>query len=190
MVTTETAPVVNALLTPGAPRPEFTVPPHGTVVTGDHGRMRTDRFPVLFAAPALALTLALAAGCDANEEKAPEEPKTVTESLEQLASKAKCDPDIQHAAEELRQANCRTEDGKYVLVTFATDRGLREWINGAKDYGGSYLVGRKWVAVGDPKVTEALRGRLGGTVETGSSHHSGGSDDGGGDEGHSGHDGG
>ncbi|MFE3601001.1 hypothetical protein ACFXP3_39755 [Streptomyces sp. NPDC059096] len=150
--------------------------------------MRKDRIPVLFAAPALALSMALTAGCGANDEKAPEEPKTVTGSLEELASKAKCDPDIQHPNEELRQANCATDDGKYVLVTFATDRGLREWINEAKPYGGSYLVGRKWVAVGDAKVTEALRGRLGGTVETGSSHHSGGSGDDGGNEDHSGHD--
>ena len=49
-----------------------------------------------------------------------------------------------------------------MLATFATDRGQREWINEANDYGGSYLVGRKWVAVGDAKVVTALRGRLGG----------------------------
>ncbi|MFD5751897.1 hypothetical protein [Streptomyces sp. NPDC127033] len=149
--------------------------------------MRKDRFPVLFAAPAVALSLALTAGCGTNDEKTPEEPKTVTGSLEEIASKAKCDPEIQHPSEELRQANCTTEDGRYVLVTFATDRGLREWINEAKPYGGSYLVGRKWVVSGDAKVTEALRGRLGGTVETGSSHQSGGTGGGGGSEDHSGH---
>ncbi|CAM5439469.1 Lipoprotein OS=Streptomyces microflavus OX=1919 GN=G3I39_38865 PE=4 SV=1 [Streptomyces microflavus] len=47
-------------------------------------------------------------------------------------------------------------------------------------------MGRRWVAVGDAKVVAALRGRLGGTVETASPHHSGravmGSE-----EGHSGH---
>ncbi|MFF3754054.1 hypothetical protein ACFYYH_26920 [Streptomyces sp. NPDC002018] len=142
-----------------------------------------------------ALALMLAAGCgandgadhDSNDNKAPGVPKTATGSLEQLASKAECEPNIQTDATELRQANCTTGDGRYVLATFATDRGQREWINEAKDYGGSYLVGRKWVAVGDAKVVAALRGRLGGTVETGSSHHAGG--DGGGEhEGHSGHD--
>ncbi|MFE1960968.1 hypothetical protein [Streptomyces sp. NPDC059479] len=139
--------------------------------------MRKERSRVVLAA----LVLVLAAGCgandgadhDSNDNKAPDVPKTATGSLEQLASQAECEPNIQTDAAELRQANCATGDGKYVLATFATDRGQREWINEAKDYGGSYLVGRKWVAVGDAKVVAALRGRLGGTVETGSSHHSG-----------------
>jgi hypothetical protein len=129
--------------------------------------MRTERAGVALAVLALALT----AGCGANDNKAPEVPKTASGSLEQIASKAKCEPNISTDAAELRQANCETGDGKYVLATFATDRGQREWINEAKDYGGSYLVGRKWVAVGDSAVVATLRGRLGGTVETGSSHH-------------------
>lgn len=132
--------------------------------------MRTERRT----APAIAaLALVLLAGCGANDDEAPEVPKTATGSLEQIASKAKCDPNLQTDASELRQANCTTGDGKYVLATFATDRGQREWINEAKDYGGSYLVGRKWVAVGTPTVVAALRGRLGGTVETGASHQPG-----------------
>ena len=54
-------------------------------------------------------------------------------------------------------------DGKFVLATFATDRGQREWLNGAKDYGGYYLVGRKWVAVGEQKtVSGAARHRSAG----------------------------
>ncbi|WP_267245539.1 hypothetical protein [Streptomyces sp. PR69] len=109
--------------------------------------------------------------------------KEATGSLEQIAARADCEPDIQTDAEELRQANCTTADGRYVLATFATDRGHREWINEAKNYGGSYLVGRKWVAVGDAEVLAALRGRLGGTVETASPHHQGSSGDDGGSEG-------
>lgn len=135
------------------------------------------------------LALALVAGCGANDDEAPDVPATATGSLEQIASKAKCDPNISTDAAELRQANCTTGDGKYVLATFATDRGQREWINEAKDYGGAYLVGRRWVAVGEPKVVATLRGRLGGTVEKGSSHHSAGSGGtSGGGTGHSGHD--
>ncbi|MFD5115303.1 MULTISPECIES: hypothetical protein [unclassified Streptomyces] len=146
--------------------------------------MRTERPRVVLAV----LALALIAGCGANDDEAPEVPKTATGSLEEIASRAECEPDLQTDATELRQANCTTDDGKYVLATFATDRGQREWINEANDYGGSYLVGRKWVAVGDAKVVAALRGRLGGTVETGSSrHHSGVSGGGGGNESHSGH---
>lgn len=138
---------------------------------------------------ALLTACAALAGCGggADRDDRPVEPPTASGTLEQLASKADCDPRLQTDAEELRQANCTTEDGRYVLATFATDRGQREWINEANDYGGSYLVGRKWVAVGDPEVVAALRGRLGGTVETASPHHSGNSGGGGSEEGHSGH---
>ncbi|AWI28111.1 hypothetical protein AB0K47_23940 [Streptomyces tirandamycinicus] len=140
---------------------------------------------------ALALTAVTAlTACAGDTDDAPDVPKTATGSLEQLAKQADCEPNIQTDAEELRQANCTTKDGKYILTTFATDRGQREWINEANDYGGSYLVGRKWVAVGDEKVVTALRGRLGGTVERGASHggHSGSSAGSGGNEDeHSGH---
>ncbi|MET9800721.1 hypothetical protein [Streptomyces sp. NPDC006368] len=147
------------------------------------------------AATLVALALPALAGCEAGGGTdgkaggtADAAPPTATGTLEQLAAKAACEPNVSTDAKELRQANCETEDGrKYVLTTFATDRGQREWINEANDYGGTYLVGRKWVVSGDEKVVTALRGRLGGAVETGSSHHSGRSG-GGGDEGsHSGH---
>ncbi|MGW4234289.1 hypothetical protein ACWEF9_34340 [Streptomyces sp. NPDC004980] len=133
----------------------------------------------------LALLTACGGGADGDDK--PAVPPTATGTLEQLASKADCEPNLQTDAQEIRQANCTTDDGRYVLATFATDRGQREWINEANDYGGSYLVGRKWVAVGDAKAVAALRGRLGGTVETASPHHSGNSGGGGSEGGHSGH---
>ncbi|MER7744435.1 hypothetical protein ABT013_04140 [Streptomyces bacillaris] len=148
------------------------------------------------AAGTLLAALLLLTGCSAGGEQEaadgagkdhPSAPPTATGTLEQLAEKAGCEPKVQTDADELRQANCTTSTGRYVLTTFATDRGQREWINEAKDYGGSYLVGRRWVAVGEAKVVAALRGRLGGTVETASPHHSGESGDGGNEEGHSGH---
>ncbi|MEU7277572.1 hypothetical protein AB0A69_02070 [Streptomyces sp. NPDC045431] len=142
-------------------------------------RTRTAR---VAAAALISLTLPLLAACEAESgtDAAPPTAPTATGTLEQLAEKAACEPDISTDAKELRQATCETKDGKYVLTTFATDRGQREWINEANDYGGAYLVGRKWVVSGDQKVVTALRGRLGGEVETGASH--------GGHEGsHSGH---
>ncbi|MFD9793979.1 hypothetical protein ACFWXK_23870 [Streptomyces sp. NPDC059070] len=114
-----------------------------------------------------AAVVTLAAGCGGSGH---DTPKTAGGTLEQIAERAACKPRISTDAAELRQANCATADGRYVLATFATDRGQREWINEAKDYGGAYLVGRKWVAVGDESVVNALRGRLGGDVETGTNH--------------------
>ncbi|MFI8866253.1 hypothetical protein ACIGNW_04975 [Streptomyces sp. NPDC053707] len=153
-------------------------------------RARTGRMPGAVAAGLALLTAAgalTACGGGADGDDGPAVPPTASGTLEQIASKARCEPDLQTDAEEIRQANCTNDDGRYVLATFATDRGQREWINEANDYGGSYLVGRKWVAVGDAEVVAALRGRLGGTVETASPHHSGNSGSGGSEEGHSGH---
>ncbi|MEU8030349.1 hypothetical protein [Streptomyces sp. NPDC049099] len=120
---------------------------------------------VLCAAAVLAL-----AGCGSGgDTKAV--PPAATGSLESLAAEVKCKPNMQTDADEIRQAICKNGDGRFILATFATDRGQREWINDAKDYGGYYLVGRKWVAVGDDGVVKALRGTLGGDVEIGTDHH-------------------
>ncbi|WP_251066591.1 hypothetical protein [Streptomyces sp. ISL-36] len=108
----------------------------------------------------------LLTGCG---ESAPEE---TTGTLEQIAEKAACEPDVQTDAAELRRAKCATQDGAYVLLTFTTDRGQREWINEAKDYGGSYLVGRKWTVAGDARTVARVRERLGGQIETAEPHAS------------------
>ncbi|MFH8450069.1 hypothetical protein ACH4CD_12530 [Streptomyces fungicidicus] len=124
--------------------------------------------------PMLALTGAVAAlalaGCGSGGDGEDRVPATATGSLEHLAAEAKCEPDMQTDADTIRQALCRKGGEKYVLATFATDRGQREWLNSAKDYGGYYLVGRKWVAVGEERTVTALRGTLGGTMEEGSEH--------------------
>ncbi|MEU0910181.1 hypothetical protein ACH4KU_01370 [Streptomyces althioticus] len=124
--------------------------------------------------PKLALTCAVAAlalaGCGSGGHGEHAVPPTATGSLEKLAAEAKCDPDMQTDADTIRQALCKKGDEKYVLATFSTDRGQREWLNTAKDYGGYYLVGRKWVAVGEERTVEALRTKLGGDLEEGSEH--------------------
>ncbi|MGW5639774.1 hypothetical protein, partial [Streptomyces sp. NPDC003832] len=129
--------------------------------------------------PMLAVLAAvLLAGCGSGgSDDGDSVPRTASGSLEQLAAEVKCAPDIQIDADDIRQAICKDSDGKFILATFATDRGQREWINGAKDYGGHYLVGRKWVAVGDETSTlTQLRRTLGGDIEEGIDHsvHEGG----------------
>jgi hypothetical protein len=130
-------------------------------------RLTRPKLTVAGAVAVLALT-----GCAAEDtsDTADAVPVTATGSLEHIASEAGCSPELQTDADEIRQATCKNTDGQFILATFATDRGQREWINGAKDYGGFYLVGRKWVAVGEQKVVTALRGQLGGTMEVGTSH--------------------
>ncbi len=127
-----------------------------------------------------AVAVLVLAGCGGSGGDESDVPETASGSLEQLAAEVKCAPDIQIDADDIRQAICKDSDGKFILATFATDRGQREWINGAKDYGGHYLVGRKWVAVGDETSTlTALRKTLGGDIEEGTDHsaHTGGHSD-------------
>jgi len=128
-------------------------------------------------------------GCDGSGDAQDKPRAAATGSLEDLAADVNCEPSIQTDADEIRQGVCGNTDGRFVLVTFATDRGRREWLEAAKDYGGSYLVGAKWVAVGERRVVTALRGRLGGTIEEGASHHFGGSGGGGHETTHFGHSG-
>ncbi|WP_329216561.1 hypothetical protein OG352_11750 [Streptomyces sp. NBC_01485] len=124
---------------------------------------------VAAAAAATALVLTGCGSGDGTDTKSV--PVAATGSLEHLASQVKCTPNMQTDADELRQALCKTTAGKFILLTFATDRGQREWINGAKDYGGHYLVGRKWVAVGEETSTvTSLRNTLGGDIEEGTDH--------------------
>ncbi|PJE97991.1 hypothetical protein CUT44_01710 [Streptomyces carminius] len=152
-------------------------------------------------AAALIGSLVLAAGCTASgggtadggtsrAEQKQKTPKTARGTLEQLAARTECEPRMQTDAEELRQGVCTTGDGRYVLATFATAGGQQSWLAEAKPYGGTYLVGEKWVAVGEPGVLGKLRGRLGGAVESGASHSGDGGGDGGahsGGDGHGGH---
>ncbi|MCL6732614.1 hypothetical protein [Streptomyces neyagawaensis] len=113
-------------------------------------------------------------GCGSGDDGGAAVPKTATGTLEHIAGEVGCKPDMQTDADTIRQALCTNKDGdfdgKFVLATFATDRGQAEWLAGAKDYGGYYLVGRKWVAVGEKKTVAGLQGTLGGDVQEGSEH--------------------
>ncbi|MET7362995.1 hypothetical protein ABZS76_31825 [Streptomyces sp. NPDC005562] len=114
--------------------------------------------------------LMLVTGCGSGGGGAPD---TASGSLEQLAAEAHCRADIQTDAAELRQATCENGARRYVLVTFTNARGQAEWLDEANDYGGTYLVGGRWVAVGGAADIAALRGRLGGTVVDAAGRHGG-----------------
>ncbi|GAA3686115.1 hypothetical protein GCM10022224_058650 [Nonomuraea antimicrobica] len=87
-------------------------------------------------------------------------------SIEELASKAACTSlKVQTDAAELRQAACQTAAGRYTIVTFATEKGKREWLDAAQMYGGTYLVGEQWAVVASMDLLHALQQRVGGDVE-------------------------
>ncbi|MFD3694874.1 hypothetical protein ACFWUZ_01710 [Streptomyces sp. NPDC058646] len=101
----------------------------------------------------------------------PDTPDTPPVSVEQIAAAIGCAAELSVEAEELRQGGCETGQGAFRMASFAADRGLRDWLTEAKAYGGTYLVGNRWVVTApSAEALEALRGRLGGSLESGSAH--------------------
>ncbi|MFB9880367.1 hypothetical protein ACFFMN_20690 [Planobispora siamensis] len=125
---------------------------------------------------ALALAVALSAACSSNGAPAGGAPaggsgdgygeavareKTLT--VEDLAAKLDCKPDIQIEATELRQGHCKTSMGEFFLTTFATQQGKDEWMDAAPEYN-PHLVGHLWTALSTRKVLERVQEKIGGEL--------------------------
>lgn len=120
-------------------------------------------------APAAEQPQAAQHGQHAGHHGAPPAPE---KSIDQLGAALGCPgPKLQIDAAELRQAVCKSATGQSILVTFTTGRNQRDWLDAAQPYGGTYLVGDRWVVVSEPPVLEGLRAQLGGRIETGDQHH-------------------
>lgn len=104
-------------------------------------------------------------GGPAKESRAP------STSIEEIAAVLGCTAQVDIQAEELREGGCQTGQGAFRMVTFAADEGMRSWLTEARMYGGTYLVGSRWVVTTpSADALTALRGRIGGALETGSAH--------------------
>jgi hypothetical protein len=91
-------------------------------------------------------------------------------SLEQIAAKTACRIQLQGNASELRQGSCQTSKGRFVVMTFSTEQAGADWLKEAKNWGGTYLVGTRWVIVGTPQQLKSFRDQLGGNIEAGDDH--------------------
>ncbi|MEV8533762.1 hypothetical protein [Streptomyces sp. NPDC051211] len=94
--------------------------------------------------------------------------------LQEIAEAIGCTPAVSVDAEELRQGECATGQGaSYRMLTFARPEGRQAWLTEAREYGGTYLVGERWVVTAHPEsALPSLRDRLGGTLESGTAHGS------------------
>ncbi|GAA2099868.1 hypothetical protein [Actinomadura alba] len=101
-------------------------------------------------------------------------------TLEQLASRTGCELQTQTNAAELRQGQCKTSDNRYVMLTFVTDKAKETWLSAAKEWGGTYLIGPRWVIVGTQQNLQPFYDKLGGAIQDGDDHGRSGS-------GHQGH---
>ncbi|MCB5182805.1 hypothetical protein [Streptomyces antimicrobicus] len=92
-------------------------------------------------------------------------------SLQALEAAIGCTASVTVDAEELRQGGCETGAGAFRMVTFAAPEGERQWLAEARAYGGTYLVGDRWIVTARPESALAdLHHRLGGTLESGDTH--------------------
>ncbi|WP_079154425.1 hypothetical protein [Streptomyces subrutilus] len=107
-------------------------------------------------------------GAHARESREP------SASIEEIAAAVGCTAHVDVQADELREGGCQTGEGAYRMVTFAADEGQRSWLAEARMYGGTYLVGGRWVVTApSEQALTALRGRIGGDLEAGDSHGGG-----------------
>ncbi|TDB84222.1 hypothetical protein E1264_25435 [Actinomadura sp. KC216] len=131
-------------------------------------------------AAALSVSLALtsAAGCsaisDATSGGEDEGKVARPASLAQLAEQTSCSLTGQRKVKDLEQGNCKTAQGRYVLLSFTTDQGMNTWLHEAKPWGGVYLVGARWVVVSQEQTLQTLRKDLGGKIVHGDNHGGGG----------------
>lgn len=119
-----------------------------------------------------AAALALTAGCSAGAKTATGagDRAGTPATLDELATRTGCNLAGKRKAAELQQGNCTNSRGRYVLVSFTTDQGRDSWLTEAKPWGGQYLVGPRWVAVGTQQTLESLRKDLGGKIVAGDQH--------------------
>lgn len=130
-------------------------------------------FPLIILA---ALCGVLLSGCDEAHKNGAHEAHTegVTAqpaSIETIAAVIGCTAEIAVGAEELRTGSCKTGQGEFRMATFTADEGQRAWLTEAREYGGNYLVGKRWVVISESlDALRALRAKLGGTIEVGDQH--------------------
>lgn len=74
-------------------------------------------------------------------------------------------------AQEVREGACSVEGQAFRVATFGTAQGRAAWLSESRQYGGTYLVGERWIitAPSADALTQA-RNRLGGTLDSAPGH--------------------
>lgn len=128
----------------------------------------------VFAALGFVLAGVLAAGCSdsggSNSGEGQGKPG-IEGGLEKVAATAGCKPEVQQkAGSGFRQGVCRVQDARYTVMSFTTEADKQTWITEAKQWGGTYLVGPKWVVVATSPTLKTLQEKLGGDISSGYGH--------------------
>lgn len=121
--------------------------------------------------------VALTAACGGGEGSAGDSPKASKVSaapaagvvapakVEVIAGLTGCKAKIRIEADELRQGLCHMKKADYLITTFPEEKYKETWLDSAGVYGGTYLVGSRWVVSAEPELLGSLREKLGGTIQ-------------------------
>ncbi len=88
-------------------------------------------------------------------------------TVERLAAAAGCAPAIEPARDGLREATCSTTRGSYVMATFPSGDGMRDWVAASRTSGRSTLVGPRWAVAAPASALRPVQRRIGGRVTGG-----------------------
>ena len=93
----------------------------------------------------------------------------VTGSVEQVAARLDCKPQIRTDADELRQGICGTGNAEFSVTTFPAEKFKAIWLDAAAGWGGWYVVGPRWAVSASTKDQAVARQqKLGGSLVDGS----------------------
>lgn len=126
-------------------------------------------------AVAAASVVALLGGCsDSGGGTAAVSANGAPPTVEKLASALKCKVKITKKVEDYRLGTCKKDKTLFTLITFKDNEAKRGWLDFSKSYGGTYLVGSRWLALADADTKLApVQAKFGGTIEEGQSHGKG-----------------
>ncbi|MGW3571781.1 hypothetical protein ACWDSL_49260, partial [Streptomyces sp. NPDC000941] len=136
--------------------------------------------------PAVAAVALLSAGCgsDGENDKASigergkakpsaSAPAARPASVEKLGKAMGCKPEITTDVDDYRQGVCHLGKKNYVFLSFVAAKGQRDWLDYAQMYGGSFLVGNRWVVSAESMGSlKAARDKLGGAIEKSTAYKS------------------
>ncbi|MFI5979484.1 hypothetical protein ACIBEA_01265 [Streptomyces sp. NPDC051555] len=92
-------------------------------------------------------------------------------TIQELAAALGCTAEVTVEADELREGACGAGKEGYRMATFTADAGQAAWLAESQAYGGTYLVGERWVVTAaSPEALAPAREHLGGTIRSGAAH--------------------
>lgn len=98
-------------------------------------------------------------------------PPSAPEPLDRIAAALGCSPEVTVDAQEVREGACAVEGRAFRMATFSTAEGRAAWLAESRQYGGTYLVGERWIITGpSADALTPARATLGGTLDSAPGH--------------------